>query len=109
MKITNLEEMTKGWFVGAFNPSVLSTSEVEVAVKYYKAGDYEQIHYHKAAREITVIVSGTAKMKDKTFDAGTIVVIEPWEAVDFYAITDVITTVVKTPSVLNDKYLGEPN
>ncbi len=40
MKVFHLDEMVKGWFVGNFNPTVLSTNDVEVAVKKYKAGDY---------------------------------------------------------------------
>ena len=54
--------MVKGWFVGRFTPTVLSTNDVEVAVKHYKKGDYESAHYHKIATEVTVIISGRVKM-----------------------------------------------
>ena len=33
MKVRRIEEMTKGWFVGSFEPSVLWTDACEVAVK----------------------------------------------------------------------------
>lgn len=36
MKTAKLEDMTKGWFIGNFNPSLLKTNDVEVAVKSYK-------------------------------------------------------------------------
>ena len=39
MKIKYLDDMTKGWFVGNFEPTVLNTEDVEVAVKKYKKGD----------------------------------------------------------------------
>lgn len=42
-----LTDMTKGWFIGAFEPTLFNTTDVEVGVKKYKAGDYEEAHYHK--------------------------------------------------------------
>lgn len=98
--------MVKGWFVGNFNPTVLSTNDVEVAVKKYKAGDYESSHYHKIATEITVITDGKVRMNGATYSSGAIIVIEPNQATDFLALTDVTTTVVKYPGANNDKYLG---
>lgn len=108
MKVFQLGEMVKGWFVGNFNPTVLSTNDVEVAVKKYKAGDYEPSHYHKVATEITVITDGQVKMNGVTYGSGSIIMIEPNQATDFLALTDVTTTVVKYPGVNDDKYLGSP-
>ena len=109
MKINRLEEMVKGWFVGNFAPAVLKTSDVEVAVKTYKKGDYEPTHYHKIATEITVIVEGKVRMCGKLFEAGDIITIYPGESTDFEALEDTINVVVKHPGVENDKYLSEPN
>jgi len=105
MRTARIEEMTKGWFVGDFTPTLHATREVEVAVKHYRAGDAEAAHYHKIAREFTVIVSGTVRMSGREFHAGEIIVIEPGEATDFQAVTDAVTTVVKIPGAPNDKYL----
>ena len=107
MKNFDLEDMVKGWFVGNFLPSVYSTDQFEVAVKRYKSGTYEQLHFHKIATEITVISNGTARMNGVEYKDGAIIMISPGEASDFYAITDVLTTVVKFPSVMGDKYLVE--
>jgi hypothetical protein len=41
--------MTKGWFIGNFESVVLSTTNVEVAVKKHKAGECELAHHHKIA------------------------------------------------------------
>lgn len=100
--------MVKGWFIGNFNPTVLSSNDVEVAVKKYKAGDYESSHYHKIATEITVITDGQVKMNEVVYSSGAIIVIEPNQATDFLALTDVTTTVVKYPGANNDKYSGSP-
>lgn len=106
MKIFNLNEMEKGWFVGDFDPTAYRTDTVEVAVKKYLAGAYEALHHHKIATEITVIISGSVKMNNVVYEAGSILVILPNEATDFLAITDVITGVVKLPGAKNDKYIG---
>lgn len=105
MKVFNLRDMFKGWFIGNFEPTALLTKDVEVAVKKYKAGEYESPHYHKIATEITVITDGVVKMNGVTYTSGDIIVIEPNQATDFLAVTDVTTTVVKYPGANDDKYL----
>lgn len=104
MKVANLNQMIKGWFVGDFVPSVLNNKEFEVAVKYYKAGDREDRHIHKVATEITVIVKGKVKINESIYTEGDILLLEPFEEAEFYAITDAINVVVKTPSITNDKF-----
>jgi quercetin dioxygenase-like cupin family protein len=96
--------MTKGWFVGDFTPVALKSEAAEVALKSYAAGAVEGRHLHRIATEITLIVSGQARMNDTLLQAGDIALIEPGEATDFEALTDVTTVVVKTPSVMGDKY-----
>lgn len=105
MEVFNLKDMVNGWFVGNFEPTLLKTDQFEVAVKNYSKGDYEQKHYHKVAKEITVIISGKVKMNGEHYDEGDIIVISPNEATDFLALTDCKTAVVKTPSVKGDKYI----
>lgn len=105
MQIAKLEDMTGGWFVGDFEPTLVKTRDVEVAVKQYRAGDYEPRHFHKIATELTVIVTGEVEMNAVRYRTGDIVVIKPGESTDFRAISDTTTTVVKIPGVVNDKYL----
>lgn len=104
MKIEHLSDMTKGWFVGNFAPSLYKTNDCEVAVKSYKKGDKEGKHYHKIATEITVIVKGRVKMFDSEYSEGDIVVVEPGDATDFEALEDSMNVVVKIPGANNDKY-----
>jgi mannose-6-phosphate isomerase-like protein (cupin superfamily) len=96
--------MIKGWFVGDFEPSVLRSKDFEVAVKYYGKGESEEAHFHKIATEITVVVSGRVRMVNQEWAAGSIITLEPGLATDFLAIEDAVTVVVKSPSVLGDKY-----
>lgn len=60
---------------------------------------------HKIATEITVIIVGKVVMMGKEYSAGSIIKINPGESTDFHALEDTITTVVKLPGALNDKYL----
>ncbi|MGI1988463.1 hypothetical protein [Shewanella glacialipiscicola] len=101
----NINDFVRGWFVGNFEPSLYKTEDVEVAVQYFKQGDKEASHCHKIATELTLIVSGKARMKDKILNVGDIVKIAPGEFTDFEALEDTITTVVKLPGATNDKYL----
>lgn len=103
--LAQLDSMTRGWFVGDFLPTMLTTTDVEVAIQQYRAGDYEAAHFHKVATEITVILNGEAEMFGKVFRHGDIVKIPPGSTTDFRAITDVTTVVVKHPGAKNDKYL----
>lgn len=108
MKLAKLEEMIKGWFVGNFEPTVLKTGEIEVAVKDYRKGDREGRHFHKLAMEITVITRGRARVNGVEYIKGDIILIEPFESTDFEALEDTTTTVVKYPGASNDKYKGSP-
>lgn len=102
--------MIKGWFIGNFEPSLLKTNAVEVALKKYKKGDYEDSHYHKIATEFTVIVSGRVRMNGKEYREGDIIVIEPNDSTDFEALEDnTVNVVVKIPGANNDKYLKNLN
>ena len=107
MKVSHINEMKGGWFVGNFEPTLYKTNDTEVAIKEYEAGDYGVRHYHKISTELTVIVRGTVKMNDIEYNEGSIIIMEPGENTDFLAVTDTITVVVKLPGANNDKYIDK--
>ncbi len=104
MEHYNLNDFFKGWIIGDFKPTLLNTTDFEIAIKRYKAGDTETTHHHKVATEYTIIVSGEVLMNMVKFKENDIIVLHPGLATDFQCLTDVITVVVKTPSVKGDKY-----
>ena len=108
MRKARLEEMVRGWFVGDFDPTLHRTQDVEIGVKSYHAGDFEERHHHKVATEITVIISGEVEMNGERHSAGDIIVIDRFETTDFRALTEATNVVVKLPGATNDKYMGEP-
>ena len=108
MRKDALARMVRGWFVGDFAPTAYATTDVEVGIKSYRAGDVEDWHYHKVATEITVVVSGEIEMFGQRHVAGDIVIVEPGEGTAFRAITDAVNVVVKLPGAKNDKYTDRP-
>lgn len=107
VKHDRLETMIGGWFVGAFTPVAYSTPEVEVAVQHFAAGYVGASHHHKVATEVTLLLSGRARMLGEEMFAGDILTLPPGVSSNFEAIEDCVTVVVKHPGALNDKYLDE--
>ena len=105
MEKHRLADMKGGWFVGRFEPALLSSTALEVGVKMYDAGAKEPSHHHKIAEEVTVIASGRVRMCGEEFGAGSIIHLAPGESTSFEALEPTITVVVKRPSVPNDKFL----
>ena len=105
MKKLKLDKMTRGWFVGDFEPNAFKSKDCEVGYRHYKAGDQEEAHVHKVATELTLITSGVVEMNKKKYGVGDIVVVSPGEVVKFRAVTDATNVVVKIPSVKGDKYI----
>jgi len=109
MTLHTLDGMVRGWFVGDFEPTAFRSSEVEVAIKHYAAGDAEARHVHKVATELTAVVSGSVRMDGRDLHAGDILKLDPGEPCDFLALTDATVVAVKLPAVAGDKYLVEEN
>jgi hypothetical protein len=102
-----LDDMVRGWFVGDFEPVAHRSTDVEVAIKHYRAGDCEARHLHKIATELTAVVSGIVRMDGRDLSAGDIVTLAPGEPCDFEAVTDAVVVAVKLPAAKDDKYLVE--
>lgn len=104
IRTAHINDMIKGWFVGDFYPAILKSTGFEAGVKEYKKGEKEGKHVHKIGTEITVIVRGKVIMCDRIVKEGEMILMEPGVATGFEALEDTITFVVKTPSVMGDKY-----
>ena len=107
MKRFALDQMTRGWFVGDFEPNCLRTKSCEVGVKHYAKGTVEQAHLHRVVAEVTLVVSGRARVGDMELRAGQGLLVSPGEVAEFEALEDTVTVVVKLPSVPDDKYVVE--
>lgn len=104
MNIYKINDMKLGWFVGNFIPTAHSTNEFEVAYKVHRKGEPYISHYHKIAVEINYLIRGSMKVNDVEISAGEIFVIHPNEVAVPFFLEDCELIVVKTPSILGDKY-----
>ena len=107
MKKIFLKDFTRGWLIGNFEPSLLKSDDIEVAVQSYHAGDEEEQHYHKLGTEISIMITGSASFNGDVLNEGDGVIIYPKESNIFKAINDCKVLVIKYPSNTKDKYFGE--
>ena len=104
MDIFNIKDMKGGWFIGNFEPSVYKTEEFEVAYARHHKGQKWDTHYHKKSTEINYLIRGIMKIQDKLLTPGDIFVLKPYELADPEFLEDCELIVVKTASVIGDKY-----
>jgi len=108
MKTAKLNNFTKGWIIGDFDPSLFPTEDFEIGVKYFQKGDIHEQHYHKVGTEYNVILDGECEFYNidevHVCKDGDIFVIEPGEIFGFKAIQNTILIIIKTPSKTDDKY-----
>lgn len=108
MKKFSLSEMTRGWMVGKFSPS-LYEKDYELGFKYYKAGDCEKSHRHDLSEEVTIVLLGEVEMNGIKYCEGDIIIQEKGEYTDFKCLSERAITGVYRPdgSFANDKYFKE--
>ena len=106
MQKFKLKDFTRGWIVGDFEPNIIRTKNFEFMVRQYNSGEVEPKHTHKIADEITVIISGIFTMNEEKLTLGDIIHLSPGDSVDFKCIESGTTAVVKTPSIIGDKFIG---
>lgn len=97
--------MTRGWFIGDFEPSVLRTKDFEVGVLEHKKGENWPAHYHEFSDEYNLLLKGKMTIQKKELTEGDIFIIEKNEVADPIFLEDCMILVVKVPSVVGDKIL----
>jgi uncharacterized ubiquitin-like protein YukD len=105
-KMYNVSNFMNGWLVGDFQPALLRTAEIEVAIKTYAAAEREASHYQLKAHEATLVISGECMLAGHHLVAGDILVIPPLFAGDFEALEDCTVLAIKWPSLPEDKVLA---
>jgi quercetin dioxygenase-like cupin family protein len=104
MKTAKLSDMTRGWFIGDFEPSVMRTPLFEVGVLTHLKGEAWPAHYHKVATEYNVLLSGSMRIAGQVIEVGDIFWFEPGDVADPEFLEDCKVLCVKRPSVIGDKY-----
>lgn len=103
MQTHHLQSMRNGWFIGRFEPSVLTTPLFEVALHAHPKGYRGERHFHAHATEVNCVVRGRVVANGEELGPGAIFVFEPGEVCDVTFVEDTELIVVKTPSVPGDR------
>lgn len=114
MRIEHIDNFTKGWFIGNFDPSLKRTENFEIAYHKHPHG-YECVpHYHKITTEYNYVISGRIQLLNHatkithTVNAGDLFIIYPREIFSAKVIWATELIVVRDGSYPNDKYeVGE--
>lgn len=104
MKKYRIEDFTKGWFIGNFEPSLLKTEEFEVGLLTRQKGLDETPHYHAIGTEYNLLVSGSMSLNGTEITVGDIFIIKPNEIARPIFHEDCTIVCIKTPSAPKDKY-----
>jgi len=111
MDIFKIEEMKGGWFAGNFEPTAFKTDKFEAAIHSYKKGEIKEAHFHKEATEVNYLLEGKFILQNydgngssKELNKGDVFIIHPFEIADPLFLEDCKIIVIKTPSVIGDKY-----
>lgn len=104
MKITRIEDYTRGWLIGDFTPSLLRTKDFEVGILRHKKDEVWPKHYHRLADEYNILISGKMTINSSEINEGDVFHIEKNEISEPKFLTDCIVLVIKVPSAIGDKY-----
>ena len=103
MKKFRIEEFTKGWIIGNFDPAIYKTNEIEIGMKNFLADETEPSHFQNIATEITMVSSGSIEINGSVFIEGDVILIEPGEISSFKSISASKLLCIKYPSIPSDK------
>ena len=103
MYSNKLSEMTRGWFVGDFEPSAYRTNEAEAGIRLLEAGYCEQAHYHRTSVKVIAVLAGKLRMFHREWLEDDIVVFEPGDISSIEALQDSKIVMLLLPGIKNDK------
>ena len=104
MIIKRLEDFTRGWLMGDFEPSLIRTKDFEVGILTHTKGEVWPKHYHKLADEYNVLVKGKMTVNGVELNTGDVFIIEKNEVSEPKFLEDCTILVIKIPSIIGDKY-----
>jgi quercetin dioxygenase-like cupin family protein len=102
--VKRIEDFTRGWLMGDFEPSLVRTKDFEVGILTHKKDEIWPKHYHKLADEYNVLVKGKMSVNGIELNTGDVFVIEKGEVSEPKFLEDCTVLVIKVPSVIGDKY-----
>ena len=104
MKIKKIKDFKAGWFIGNFEPTILKTSDFEVALKIHNRDEDIAPHRHNRTIEYNLLTSGEMNVNGSKIEEGDIFIFEKSETCHVQVISEVAKVVcIKVPSNPDDK------
>jgi hypothetical protein len=107
LRITNLNQCVRGWFIGDFPNTILRTKDFEVAFMKWEKGPFNDMHFQRKATEYNLVTKGSLKLNGKVYKEGDFFVFEPYVVCEGEWLEYTEVVVVKTPSCPDDKQVVE--
>jgi hypothetical protein len=109
MKVFELKDFDRGYFIGDFPKAIFRTNAFEVSLKFHKKGDKHERHYHRFTTEFILVVRGKLHVNGTYISQGQIFVLEPYMVNEIEYLEDSELVIVKSPSLPNDREVIEWN
>jgi NDP-sugar pyrophosphorylase family protein len=103
-KTYKLKNFVRGWFVGNFEPSIIKTSDYEIAIIHHKKDEQWDYHYHKLADEINILLKGSMLINNRRVNEKHLFMIPSKQLTCPIFLEDCYVLCIKVPSAPGDKY-----
>lgn len=105
MRVSNLADYWRGWFLGNFEPTVLKTEQFEVGILTHNKGEQWPAHIHQKSTEYNVLLEGKMRVNGRIINKNDVFIIEKNEIAQPIFDEDCRILVIKVPSIPNDKII----
>lgn len=104
MKVLDINDFKAGWFIGNFEPTILKTSDFEIALKIHKRDEKIQSHRHNHTVEYNLLTDGKMEVNGSQIEEGNIFIFEKSEICNVKILSEIAKVVcIKVPSNPKDK------
>jgi quercetin dioxygenase-like cupin family protein len=104
VKNNKLDNMTRGWLIGNFEPSILKTDTFEVGYLKHPKGELWPPHVHKEVNEYNILIKGKMIINNEIIEQGEIFIIPKNMLTSAKFLEDCEILCIKVPSNTKDKY-----
>lgn len=104
VKVNTLNNMTRGWLIGDFEPSIFRTKNFEVGYLTHYKGEEWPAHVHNETNEYNILIRGKMKINNEYIQERDIFVIPKGMLTKATFIEDCEILCIKLPSLPHDKY-----
>ncbi len=102
MRCLSVDGVKNGFFVGDFEPSAFSSDHCEIAYRKYVKGSFDGGFYRDRDTQILLITSGSIDVDGKEYSKGSIVIWEPLDIINIFAIEESEVVLMKFPGTKGD-------